>query len=1534
MTAIPKASAVDIVTQLVTGPSLQEVASKTLREALKTLYPNLDIDPRLAMVVQPTWAIVDGRVVPDGYQAGSLTNALVRLGLSGTTVTYLDGEHYLTLQPGVPAPAHLPVKIDAIGLLLNELAPLLFIAYKEQHVDYWDEFTYPGQPRWQQLSEALRNLWNVDASVGWDADEIAMAQAIFKQPDPQQRLAPAPYSAKAYLIDLDRGSADTQSHLTLLDAAVLVGSIADRTLILTHAITQGFQRFDSLEELGEALLRIYGANASGEDLKWRLVEPQGNFFDQQACTLISLEADALGKISFFQDSPDKRVYPHTGTAGKPAQPTPRLEAHFERLQPMLPDWLNDALPIDQTRYSRHLLDLTTLQHENNGKSFQNEITSLQAFTRAALIKQILKEQPDAKDLDIDNIEITITSLVVWGTFVLPGNTQTQTWTLTELALQNLAGLPLGNKTVRYKDGSPVPEWMSATFLEKLVSTVDIGKTYPAHLKAVLIDGAEQASRLERLYTSQLRVELPLLALQHKIQGRAGIDESGYRYVVAALATTDAERYVDGEEIVIRPLAFVAHRSRSTADTVDNMYVIGSRDADKGPCVLYRPLFDKALLQYPGPANLLFAIQHSRHLRDSVLAWLPDDVRFNYSQFVFTARLPSVWTIPQLMINPTTALDMSGAVALGTQVIASDVLATLHERNVKALVTQADRQSVSDAEARWASLKQGGWLMLNAALPFLGRSAGTAAWIWQIMDDLQEITDGANEQSAKVAWTAIADILLALGMVLAHRAAIGDAPSTPVATTLEEDTATSKPAARIVKALRQPDITGPQLTEAHGTSIDSITALKRSPLALAKLLDTFKLAKPKGLGAATREGAQRGLYAHADKWYARVGERWFEVARNAHGDVHIVDTRQPTRPAGPRLAYTANGQWVIDLRLRLRGGGLEEGRQAAQGIRNKEVAVLAEQITAFDLTMESKGSRLDADRNSLHDAPAQAREQALAQYLATLDSQHNEYAANIKLIKQLNCKQSIPNYRTVMPERLDMQLFLGQEWLSNNASDYQQRVLAVQAILDDELRSESQAATSAFEQLNDVTQTIIEKMESAEACMEELTRLGPDGLDIKQKYTISLAPYPLDDLKTLQISLGQYTCIKPGDSTAHVEAQQALAGLFEDAALNVQSSRDLSADESLSDLRIRIDALSQVSEQFASVDKRFDDLASEYSEHIHTERLKQLQARVAAFKESADNRLADLLRYRHLLVPQAGPSRPSASSSNRQIIKTRNKGILVGERKKSLDGKDTDLVEVSTALTRVIATFKEESPGIWVEQNARPAPSPKARPNLNNSISAGQALIDGLAAFHRRIEARLKRGSRIPVEVEEEYHNHAALLRKAGAAIDEALTASNLTAALHEPSETLNHKLDAAATTLEEKGTSTRIRLVKQQLPTAAGVEWLKDKGEVNISKTLTRRRLRRHKNDFLDEYQIRDAHTDKILCYAHFHYSSADAPDGAFLRGHMKTVAQHRLGGTSEITDVDNQRLIEIHRSEISSRSAETLFFTLAKPAADATAPL
>lgn len=1531
MPEIPSPSAVDVVTQLVTGPSLREVASKTLRPALKTLYPDLDLDPQLAMVVRPTWIIEGDQVVPGRHLIESLTDTLVRLGLSGTAVAYLDGEHYLTLQPDLPSAIQLPVKISEIGKLLNELAPLLFVAYKEHQINYWDDFTYPGQPRWQQMSQALHNLWKVDANTDWDADQRAMVEAVYKHPDKNQRLTTDQYQTRACLIDLDRGKGVDQNHVTLLDTAVLIGTQGERTLIMTHSVIQGFENFESLDKLGEALPHRYWKDASGAGLKWRLVEPQGNFFDYQACTLIALEAEALGAINFFQGSNASELYPHTGTAGDPREPTPRLKPHIERLRPMLPDWLDSASPADQTRYSRHLLDLTMVQHTNKGKTFQSEVISLQAFTRDALKQQMLKDHPQAGEVKIDAIEISITSLVVWGTFVLPGNTQTQTLSLIDLALQNLAGQPLGNKTAHYKDGGVLPEWMTVSYLEQLVSSVDIGKTYPAHLQNLLVDDSEQAATLQTLYTSQLSIELPLLALQHKIQGKAGITEAGYRYVVAALANTGDERHVDHNEIVIRPLAFLAHRSGSQADTVNNMFVIGPREVDKGPCVLYRPLFDMALIQFPSHANLLYEIQHSRDLRESVLAWLPDDVRFNYSQFVFTARLPSVWTIPQSLVNPFTALDMSGPVTLATAKIEYDVLGTLHDSNVQAVITQADRQSVSDAEARWATLKHGGWMIFNAALPFLGRSVGTAAWIWQIMDDLQEISDVANEQTGKIAWTALADILLALGMVLAHRAAVGDQPASE---SIPQEEPTPKVTTDIVvsKPAQLADISSTALPISHEMVVNPFTALKRSPVALAKLLDSFQIAKPRGIGVAASEGTHRHLYPRQKQWFACVGVRWFEVMINEHAEVQIIDSRQQPSRKGPTLARTANGQWVIDLRLRLRGGGLDVAHQEVQNVNKMDAIQLIAEISAFDATMEAKQIQRDADHDAFNAALPDVRMQARQQYLATLESQRKAYGTSIEQIKALHQKQPVPNYRRVMIQRLEMQLFLGQEWLELHCTELQANLKTMSTMLADEAGFTAQAFVQTFETMTDQTQAIIEKMELAQTRFDELMLLGKKAVDVVYTYRKALPKYDLNELKLLQISLGQEICIKNRDTATGANAYQALADLIENAALSIQSTLNLTADESLDNLRERTDVLSNVAEQFSTLDQRLGDLLIDYPEQINTERLEHVRNRVIAFKARTDVKLAELLRYKHLLEPTPGPSRPR--SSTRQIIKTKSRGTVVGDRKKRIKGQKSDLVEVRTTLTGVIATFEEESPGIWVEQRRTKPKPPKASPTLNNSIREGQALIDGLAAFHRRIEAQLKRGRRIPVEVEEEYHKHAAALRAANAAIDEALTTSNLTADLKEPTEALGHKLDEAANKLDEKGTSTRMRMIKQQPPTAAGVLWLKDKGEVKISQTVTRRPLKGQARDFLDEYEIRDAHTDKVLCYAHFHYSSVQDTVAPFPVGHMKTVAQRRMGGAYEPRFLSNQALIEIHRSDISDKSARALFLTPATPVAAESAPL
>ena len=47
-----------LLTQLTTGPSIREVAANVLRPELKELYPELDIDPDLAIVVSPAWLII------------------------------------------------------------------------------------------------------------------------------------------------------------------------------------------------------------------------------------------------------------------------------------------------------------------------------------------------------------------------------------------------------------------------------------------------------------------------------------------------------------------------------------------------------------------------------------------------------------------------------------------------------------------------------------------------------------------------------------------------------------------------------------------------------------------------------------------------------------------------------------------------------------------------------------------------------------------------------------------------------------------------------------------------------------------------------------------------------------------------------------------------------------------------------------------------------------------------------------------------------------------------------------------------------------------------------------------------------------------------------------------------------------------------------------------------------------------------------------------------------------------------------------
>ena len=173
-----------------------------------------------------------------------------------------------------------------------------------------------------------------------------------------------------------------------------------------------------------------------------------------------------------------------------------------------------------------------------------------------------------------------------------------------------------------------------------------------------------------------------------------------------------------------------------------------------------------------------------------------------------------------------------------------------------------------------------------------------------------------------------------------------------------------------------------------------------------------------------------------------------------------------------------------------------------------------------------------------------------------------------------------------------------------------------------------------------------------------------------------------------------------------------------------------------------------------------------------------------------------------------------------------------------------------------------------------------------------------------------------------FHQHAQVLEKADQAIEDALTQANVTES-HQPSAaTLRKQLDTAAQALYEQANQQVQRMIMQQPPTLSGVEWLKNHNVIKIKKTVKRRRLKSAKKDYLDEYTLTDETTRTPLWYAHFHYSSTDAPADRFLSARLKTAQEHARGMASDdVHGLNAQQRVAFYRSAINLTQARRLFF-------------
>lgn len=1505
-----------LLNQLLAGPTYQEVAALLLRDALKDLYPSLDLDPYTTVLGEPAWDINDDdKIVALPTRYVSLSDLLANQ-MDDTRPTLLvEGVHFLTRLPLTVPEVHLPVRIDQIGRLINELAPAMASAVQEQQLAYWNVPFGSTGPRWHELSDTLRKFWDVRQVDGWTAKECEMARQLFLYPDAQDRKDE--FNSHAYLVDIDVVDGDEVTRLDANSLVVLIGQIDNKEVILCHSLYGGYEKFASRDALGQSLSDHLVRTRPATGIRWQLYEPLGNLFDSMACGLIAVKVKVVGKpLAESGASSTEREVPIKGLSAGPG------EAWFKH---QIPEWLKTASEADQTLLAQYMKNLSALSSSHAGKTYLDDIPSIKDYASNALKTQMQSDHGNAATPAPEKIVIEIKSPIVWGTFVVPFKLDTTEFNLVDLALQNLIGLPKGSQTVKSLDNTKLPEWMTVDYLEGLITKVDIGGTYPELIKRKLLDDPAESSRRETLYSAQLRIQLPLLALEGKLQKQGNIDDRGCRYVAALMEPLEADRKVDGQPIVLRKLAFVPELQLGVSeDIVANMFVIGPQTPSAGPCLLYRPLLSPQLCQFPSFSNLLYAIRQTSSLRQSVLAWLPDGVRETYSRLVFPGPLPSPWAVVDFVANPLASLASAGPVTLSDESLGADFMPLLFKANANALITLADKQSVSNHESRWESFKQAGWLIFNLALPYLGTTANTATWLWQILNDLQQITQDDEEFKGQAKWEIYVDLLLnvALGVInvaIDHsRAGTRARPTEAPEIAPTRDLPVSAPKLTVEKLA---PIVQKELPQDHYEVIHTSGALMGKSSKDVTHLASFSIDAPDNLGQPEGDGALQGLYQKNAKWYAKMANQWFEVSVEGEQVSIIKETR-----SGPPLVRNEHGQWRIDNRLRLRGSGSKGIRQTvAAAAQRRNIELLAE-LSKFEERRTHNEWALTIDAENLERSSDETREYLRGSYLQALQTRRRNYEGALKALMEWPVFQSRPDSPRTCTGYLNAQINFTLAEIDILRDSFPPEIEQGLGTSPTQVEILDQRAVDTANSKIRLSDEVIERLDYLETRFSKLKELGLGGFEFVRDYRKKMPPYNSDYLRLLQLDLYRHLCLSLESVKTTPEGWLEMNRLVDHSVVAFQTLRDAIDETAKIRLDEQIETFGNLTEQFTAIEEHIDYMSSEYQDAANAQQFIRLRRRITDAKERALRHLATALDERSYDQASATvfEERPRP---RKKFIRGRFWGIVSGMARLSSFHEETGWVEVKNPISgQMIALFHRKETGEWVPHVS--SSEPHAAPSLKTSVQKGKALLEGLAAFRAQIKKDLKQPDRTPSGISFIMGTHASRMDAVGMAIKKAFErAENDTVELtpdeRSSADALRLQLKSEATALRDEESQTILDLIKRSPPNMSNVIWLKERNLLRITQKIERKRTKTSKGKrYLDRYEIQDRKSGKPLWFADFYYSTFWGADRRFISAHLKTAEQIKSGPADIFMDALNQRqLIEYYRSEIAADQAMAVFF-------------
>ncbi|WP_024619296.1 dermonecrotic toxin domain-containing protein [Pseudomonas kilonensis] len=1546
----PSELAQNVSQQFASRPTFEQVAQQMLEQAITAKYPSLTIDLSKTQLATPNAAARAWNFQP------FMPLVLDYLALD-TPVDFSSRGHLdCYLSDSVPHrlwSGDEKLDMQVIKKLLLELPWTLPIGLEDALTRYWNTDisthaqTDTHTSRWQWLSDTLKNLLHIRGlqQPGLTEPARETLDQIVRWPDREQRFSRNTPPVYAYSLEstLTQG---TSSTVLPSNEILLLHYTRYGLIILLCSPGNAVQSFASVDAFNRHWGERIASRYIVDTVTCQRYEIGGNAFDTQAALILEQQLADLKAVQL----PSrigllnlKTLYNELSDPARSLRDAPRLTPETStRLEPLLPEWLKQASLADQTRFQRYSLALASAKKRDQGRS---SLSDLKTFTTDALLTLMSKTNDSSpakahpSQFQPDDVALVFTVSAGYPGTV--GISEKRTMSLTQLAIDNLVARPSGRLTLSHRLGLALPAWLTPDFITRkdgLIEQADIGMTYPRYLQQELLSDSPQAQEYQRMFAEQILAQLPLEALQNMLNNENGMTRQGLRLIEAVLQPDADDRQIDGREVVIRHLAFL-RKPEARPDVVGNMFIVEMQDVKTGPHLLYRPLYAPALLEFPTRQALLQAVVTAGDLQNSILTWMPDAARPVYANGGFLE--PHI--VHFIQGDEFSAPEKPAPATLAIDGVSDELLQYLHNGellqylygcNARALIAQADRNSVSNSESRWAVFLEGGSLLFNTLLfPLLRGPAMASVWLWSLMASASQDIPALISEDPTTRELAAVDLLVNLAMLVSQFPAVR-APSRASLPVAVEHQAMRAPAPRMV-AQRWPAPDLPSILEGSvalpgeqsSSSLDFSFSSPRRHLTQEQRtrIRRMQVTRPTALPEPIGNGPFKGLYVIGNKWHALMQDGLYRVNPDPDGTT-IVDPLDPTQ-TGPALQSDLDGNWSLDLRLRLRGGAPPK-RLADQRRLNAQKAVeLTAEINDY-LARENEQQRsleiAQQVMTRLEEGSAFTEEQRAPKRKVFYDLLNEQTDIYLKLLDSA-------------PERARLGIGLPSasvrglmENVVNNARkaflivEMDQRALNTAhpqffgTFVEEDVVRDMPGYVVFLEAMNDINDRAIHWLQLKDEYLEKLLNLDSVGAQAFDRLTRGRPQNERNVIgtKALQLAALPILAIKNPET----DLPDSLYRIVKPLAEQVRSHADLQLyDLSASE---QLEVLTSLTEHYGEALDALQGMKTLYADDINDAYFEKLTTLLDSLYQDASGKLAAEVKPEPTPRKRA-PKRPKAPSGSPQkkVIKTRRSGVLIGDLKPAGTSLPIEVVELRSQVDdQVLSTYSRHD-DVWdVVDVHRPARAPRTR-SVNAIKGDARTLLEELEKRLRRAESYKKR-CRHPQEIEEIMNNEASRFRAISEELDRAFSASQTPRTPAD--QALGRQLTEAISRLTSRGSALRVELSLHLPPTDGNLQYLFEKNLIQVARLGERKALKGARKDFLQEYAInnRDGFP---LWYAHFHYEKIDTPKANYSVAHLKTKAQRREDYHSLLAKADSPyAVVNVHRGNIGKLMAQSKFLPLA----------